>query len=291
MPELPEVETIKRDLEEKVEGQVISRISPGLSRMLSGCTPAGLRKAVAGSVIRGLVRRGKYLVFELDRGALIFHMGMSGRLLFINGAGLKQAPSRYRLSRPRLKKEHVHLVMAFNGGDYLLFRDPRTFGRVIHVPSGDWKNHEGIARLGPEPLDLRPASFLRKSLPVTSRRCIKAFLLDQSFICGLGNIYCDEALFVSRIHPEQEARSLTEAEWRCLLKQARRVLRKGIRNAGTTFSDYRKPDGTVGGNQDQLLVYGRGGEPCTSCGGMLVKKVVAQRGTVFCPRCQPLVQG
>ncbi len=168
------------------------------------------------------------------------------------------------------------------------FRDPRTFGKIIFIPGHEWKNHARIRKLGDEPLDLKIEPFLKKNFPAESRRSIKALLLDQSFLAGVGNIYADEALFASSIHPKKIVAHVNPAERTRLLEEVKNVLRKGIKYQGTTFSDYRQPDGSNGSNFERLMVYGRGGKPCRTCGTTLIKTLVAQRGTVFCPKCQPL---
>jgi formamidopyrimidine-DNA glycosylase len=185
-----------------------------------------------------------------------------------------------------LKSRHTHLVIQFNKTGCLVFHDIRTFGRVIYLPDGDWRQHPRILRLGPEPLEIRRADFLKSVLPIRSQRAVKVLLMEQSFLCGLGNIYCDESLFAAGIHPKRPASGLSHREWETLLTSIKRVLRKGIRNCGTTFSDYRQPDGAPGTNQDRLWVYGRGGENCLKCGSALEKMRLGQRTTVYCPACQ-----
>src|SRR5690606_35120474 len=177
------------------------------------------------------------------------------------------------------------LVLHLDGGARLLFRDPRTFGKLVLVPGATWAEHPRLRKLGPEPLEMKPAA-VAASFPKDSIRPVKALLLDQEFLAGVGNIYADEALFLAGIHPRRKVKALEPAEKLALLKAVKTVLRKGIKYQGTTFSDYRKPDGGKGDNYERLLAYGRGGFPCRTCGTTLRKTVVAQRGTVFCPECQ-----
>jgi formamidopyrimidine-DNA glycosylase len=262
--------------------------------MVMGVSARKLPDLIMGRKILKVHRRGKYLVLELKKSSLIFHLGMTGQLIYIPGNKKIQSVKKDLLTGTTAVKEssrvdqHTRFIFDFSKGGQMLFKDARTFGKLIYIPDGNWLHHPRVLKLGPEPLELKPKQFLKQTFPVSSRRPIKALLLDQSFVCGVGNIYCDESLFLSRIHPNQPANTLTENQWYDLLKSIKRVLRLGIKNAGTTFSDYRKPDGSSGSNRDKLLVYGRGGESCKICGNRLKKIKVAQRGTVFCTRCQPL---
>ncbi len=294
MPELPEVETIRKMLVPRIEGRVIAEGRLRLPRMLTGATPKALAKALAGNTLVRLLRRGKYLIAEMERGSLIIHLGMTGQLTYAP----KDAPKDPRFIRTLTGLEkplgahpidkHTHLVITFEGGDCLLFRDPRTFGKLIWMADRSWRSHPRIELLGPEPFDLKGKALAALPFPATSLRPVKALLLDQSFLAGIGNIYADEALFLSGIHPETAVRALTRDHKEALLKAVQTVLRKGVKFQGTSFSDYRKPDGSTGSNYERLLAYGRAGKPCKRCGSLMVKTVVAQRGTVFCPACQVL---
>jgi formamidopyrimidine-DNA glycosylase len=290
MPELPEVETITRALKPHIEGLKIIRVDFRLPRMVEG-EPADLSSYLQGRRIRHVQRRGKYLGLELDQGALIVHLGMTGQLTF-SPAEFSEDPA-FRRTVTGMQKalgvhpvdKHTHLVLHFANGARLLFRDPRTFGKLIPVPSGNWLKHPRLVRLGLEPLESTIAS-LAQAYPGHSTRAIKAVLLDQGFLAGVGNIYADEGLYAAGIHPATPTCKLTVDQVTCLLREVRAALQRGIKNQGTTFSDYRKPDGGKGSNQERLQAYGRGGEPCRRCGSPLKKSVIAQRGTVFCPQCQ-----
>jgi len=293
MPELPEVETIVRMLAPNAEGRRIAAAELRLPRILLGMSAAELPAALTGRRIERVLRRGKYIVLELEGCTLVVHLGMTGQLTW--------SPAEYRETEgfartltglERAKgvhpvDKHTHLILRLEGGERVLFRDPRTFGKIFLVPGRAWPEHPRLRILGAEPLEVKAKAFLAESFPSASARPIKALLLDQSFLAGVGNIYADEALFRSGIHPQAKVRDLKETQRIALLESIKVVLRKGIRNQGTSFSDYRKPDGSEGGNYERLQVYGRGGEPCRKCGMLLVKSVVAQRGTVHCPGCQP----
>ena len=293
MPELPEVETIVRMLAPKVQGCRIDSAEMRLGRLLlGGLSKEDFASQLQGQTVARALRRGKYIIFELERDTLVVHLGMTGQLTW-SPAGHKEDNAFVRTLTGLQKArgvhpvdKHTHLILHMQGGERVLFRDPRTFGRIFVVEGRDWGRHPRLSILGAEPLSLRTAPFLKRSFPVESARPIKALLLDQSFLAGVGNIYADEALFRSGIHPSLAAKDLLASQRLRLLKAVKEVLRKGISNQGTSFSDYRKPDGSEGSNYERLQVYGRGGEPCRKCGAILKKTTVAQRGTVHCPRCQ-----
>ncbi len=292
MPELPEVETIVRMLAPQVVGKRIQTAELRLGRMLLGSDPANFAARLAGQKVLRVLRRGKYIVFELDRLSLVIHLGMTGQLTFSpadpreDGTFIRTVTGLQKALGVHPVDKHTHLILHLKGGQRVLFRDPRTFGKLFLVEGHAWAKHPRLSILGEEPLTLQIKPFLKRNFPNTSNRSIKSLLLDQSFLAGVGNIYADEALFRSGIHPALPARKIGEIQRINLLKAVKEVLLKGIKNSGTTFSDYRKPDGTQGSNFDRLQVYGRGGKPCRKCRSTLVKSVVAQRGTVHCPNCQ-----
>jgi formamidopyrimidine-DNA glycosylase len=293
MPELPEVETIRRALVKPLEGRRITLAELTLPRLLLGFPPDDLPRRLKGQRIDAVVRRGKYLILELDKDSLVIHLGMTGQLT--HAAPDDPVDPRFRRTVTGLQKpygahpvdKHTHLTLSLDGGGKLMFRDPRTFGKLLLMPGKTWETHARLKKLGPEPLSMKPAAHVAE-IPATSLRSVKALLLDQEFLAGVGNIYADEALFLSGIHPKRTVKSLKGPEKITLLEAVITVLRKGIKYQGTTFSDYRQPDGSSGKNFERLMVYGRGGRPCRTCGSILHKTVIAQRGTVYCPVCQPL---
>lgn len=291
MPELPEVETIRRALVEPMTGRRILSAELRLPRLLLGFPAGDFSARLEGQTIQAVLRRGKYLVLELSKDALIVHLGMSGQVT----AALHDAPEspEFHTTVTGMQKpvgvhpvdKHTHMILHLDKGARLLFRDPRTFGKLVLTPGRTWTEHPRLRKLGPEPLEMKTGKVVA-TFPRDSVRPVKALLLDQEFLAGVGNIYADEALFRAGIRPTRKVKDVKEAEREPLLKAVRDVLRKGIRYQGTTFSDYRKPDGGRGDNYERLMVYGRGGRPCRACGTILRKIVVAQRGTVFCPTCQ-----
>ena len=314
MPELPEVETIVRHLNRDVEGSIES-VFCGLSRIYEGrLSVAALSRVLKNKSLQIIKRRGKYLLFFFNKSpvVLIVHLGMSGQLMFgpsvppgnrqeigtlkaKSTAPLEAANSSFRtltgleVFRPggaiSLDK-HCHFVIRFKKNRLLVFRDPRTFGKIILSEVPSWKEHPRIKKLGAEPLEMPTSQILKKYWPKDSKRCVKALLLDQAIIAGVGNIYADEALFKAGVHPQTKAADLPPAEVKKLLKEVKGVLRKGIKHFGTTFSNFVHPDGQTGDNYEHLQVYGCGGKPCKRCGQPLVKSIVAGRGSVFCVKCQ-----
>jgi formamidopyrimidine-DNA glycosylase len=226
---------------------------------------------IIGQTVKAITRRAKYILCQLDHDILAIHLKMTGRLFV---AARENQPPEDRWVRLRL---------GLDNGEELCFSDARRFGRVYLAGSVD----EITPILGPEPLeDDFTAAVLRQQLQGRSK-VIKALLLDQSFVAGVGNIYADEALHRAGIHPQRPANSLSETEVERLYETIREVLNKGIEYQGATLNWYRKPDGTKGESQDHFYVYGREGESCFNCGASIVKIRVAQRGTHYCPQCQP----
>lgn len=276
MPELPEVETVVRDLRaHALEGAVICGADIRWPRTVAGLTPQAFAAAVTGRTVLNVTRRAKYIVLALDSGdRLLIHLRMTGKLRF--------APAAEPLG------PHDHAALRLSGKRQLVFNDTRKFGRIRLVPPAA----DPFADIGPEPLeDAFTLDVLRARLRGRSRQ-LKPLLLDQSTVAGLGNIYIDEALWQARLHPERRADTLTAAETRRLHAAIRDVLRRAVENCGTTLgrgqSNFYSVAGRRGNNADALNVFRRDGLPCPRCGALLSRSVVSQRGTHFCARCQPL---
>ena len=274
MPELPEVETVRRSLLDLVVGRAIVGLRPStFAGVMGGEAIEAVAARLVGRRITGVRRRAKYLLLDLDDDtSLMVHLRMTGRL--------EVAPR----DAPPLRFEH--LAIELDDGRDLRFADQRKFGRVLVVQPDDADALH--LRIGPEPLaPAFTAAVLRDRLARRSGR-LKSVLLDQRLVAGLGNIYVDEALFQARLHPNRTANSLTETETRRLHRAIRDVLRQGLVNRGTTVSSFRDGRGAEGENQAHLRVYGRGtrGEPCPRCGRPVQRTIVGGRGTHFCPRCQ-----
>ncbi len=273
MPELPEVETIRRQLDPDLRGAVVVAGDAHPSGKFSPALEA------VGAEITGVGRRGKYLLFGLDDGReLVAHLGMTGS--FRVGAGPDPA------SHPDCAAydPYVRAVWRLDDGRELAFRDVRRFGRLRVVEAGHYDDIPTLRTMGPEPFD---EGFDGRSLEAAvkkSTRPIKTQLLSQRPVAGVGNIYADEALFIARIHPL--ARRLGRRRAEALADAIKEVLRRGIENRGTTLRDYVDAAGATGSNQDALAVYGRAGEPCLRCGRPLRSRVIDARTTTFCSRCQ-----
>ena len=273
MPELPEVETIVRGLGPALRGRRVTSVwSSGLAlRLARPVDIAGLRAVSVKRAFVDVRRRGKYILLVTDEGAgegVCVHLGMTGRLR-VQPASEARAP-------------HTHVVFGLAGGDELRYVDPRRFGWV--APGTPLAALPALAELGPDPLAELDAATLARELDGV-RAPIKAFLLDQTRVAGLGNIYVCEALFGAGIHPKTPAGRVRRRAPE-LLAAIRKTLEGGIARRGTTLRDYVDADGFAGDNAAALLVYGREGEPCTVCGAKIRRRVDAARSTFFCARCQ-----
>jgi formamidopyrimidine-DNA glycosylase len=271
MPELPEVETIRRHLAPHVEGRTLRRLDVLDERWSRPLAPAELAQAVEGRTVERLGRRGKYLVWELtDDVFLLMHLRMTGTLLLD-----PDPPSR-------------HARVTIDLGDHtLVFDDPRRFGTGELALGPDALAAFFDARLGVEPLAQDFTADHLYALARASRAPIKAFLLDQKKVAGVGNIYADEALFRARIHPLRPANRITRAQAATLRDAVVETLLAGLEAKGATIEDFRDPYGVSGTFQDRFLVHTREGEPCPNCGNPVRKLRAAGRGTYVCERCQP----
>lgn len=271
MPELPEVEYVARQLRESLIGHSIVAAQVFWPRAIAGMEPEDFVASVVGHSVVGISRRAKYLLISLDDGeTLVVHRRMSGNLLF---------------AEPDDDYPYTRVELTLDDGRRLLYTDPRKFGRLALVP--EEKLPEFFAAIGPEPLedDFTPQVLAQRL--AGHRRPIKAVLMDQSVVAGLGNIYADEALFRAGIHPLRPASSLTEDEIARLHAGIQGALRTGIEHGGTTFGRHRDVYNEAGVNLEHVEVYRRTGQPCLRCGTPIERIVVAQRSTHFCPHCQP----
>jgi len=273
MPELPEVETVRARLEPELVGRRFEEVEIYDSRLTRPFDPAEVAAELGGERVAALDRRGKYLIVRFESGrVLLIHLRMTGQLLHTNGS----SPA---------EDSHRRAVVKLDDGSDVIYRDMRRFGTWLLVEPGELDSYLD-ARVGGEPL--APAFTVRRlAEAVAGRRApIKAVLLDQRRLAGVGNIYADEALWRARIHPLRIAGDLGDAELRALHRGIRVALKAGISRQGATLSTYRAPDGSRGRMQDAFKVYGRADEPCERCGTPIEKIRAAGRGTWYCPACQ-----
>ncbi len=289
MPELPEVETIRRQLEPALIGRVFAEVEILDYRLVQPRDRVEVAAELCGERVVAVGRRGKYLLVRFaSRRVLVVHLRMTGAFLVGAaatgaGGGDGDGPAGARAI------PHLRALLVLDDGAAVVFRDVRRFGTWTLLEPGELRPYLA-ERLGPEPLGAFSAADLGTRL-ARRQAPIKAVILDQSTVAGVGNIYADEALWRSRIHPLRPAASLDAAEVRSLHRAIRAALTAGIARQGATLRDYRAPDGSSGGMQDEFKVYGRDGEPCPRCGRELAKSRVAGRGTHFCPRCQRAAPG
>jgi formamidopyrimidine-DNA glycosylase len=269
LPELPEVETIKAQLAPRLEGRMLARVEildPRLTRPIDLFEVA---EELEGDVVVAVERRGKYLLLRFESGlALLVHLRMTGSFGFT-------------------PVSHERAVVELDDGSRLAYRDVRRFGTWLVLEDAELEPYLATKN-GPEPLGPRFTSRWLGTQLAQRRAPLKAVLLDQRVVAGLGNIYADEALWRARLSPLRPANSLSAAESTRLARAIRAALRTGIERQGSTLSDYRAPDGAAGSMQEEFRVYGRDGEPCPRCRTTITKTRVGGRGTWYCPRCQPL---
>ncbi|RLA49136.1 MAG: DNA-formamidopyrimidine glycosylase [Gammaproteobacteria bacterium] len=269
MPELPEVETTRRGVEPYSRGSVVRQLVVREPR-LRWPVPDDLAALLCGQTIVAVERRAKYLLFRTAAGSLIVHLGMSGSLRV---ASPTEAPGR-----------HDHIDLLFEGGHCLRYNDPRRFGCFLWVEPG--RQHPLLSNLGPEPLS---AEFDGETLYRRSRGRggpVKNFIMDGKVVVGVGNIYANEALFLSGIRPDRRAGRISHCRYQSLAENIKQVLTSAIEQGGTTLKDFVGGDGKPGYFARQLLVYGRAGQPCKSCGTALRELRLGQRSSVYCVACQ-----
>jgi formamidopyrimidine-DNA glycosylase len=266
MPELPEIETIKRYLEKDLIGRKIKDV-----RILNKKSFIGDKKKILNSKILKIERRGKMLVFRLNNGLnLIFHLKLTGQLIFLNPA-----------PESMLGKKYTRVIFILDKG-FLIFNDARKFGWVRVLDDKSLNNE--LSKIGKEPFDLN-FKYLKEIFSKT-KRPIKIVLMDQEKIAGLGNIYANESLFLSKIHPLKPANKLKDSEIKNLLSSIKKVIKKAIKLQGTSFRFYVKPDENKGGYQEEFLVYQRKNEKCLKCKSKIKYIKIGGRGSFYCSNCQ-----
>jgi formamidopyrimidine-DNA glycosylase len=286
MPELPEVETVRRGLEPHLVGRRLVRVAarrPDLRFPL----PEGFVQRLTGARVTGLTRRGKYMLAALDRDeTLLMHLGMTGRFV-VEAEGGSEAPGEFALAPPADAK-HAHIVFETDAGSALTYFDPRRFGFMDLVETANLESHARLAGMGPEPLgDAFDAAHLARAF-AGRKQGAKTLLLDQGVVAGLGNIYVCEALHRARVSPVKPAADIGSRALATLVRSIRGVLEEAIVAGGSTLRDYASVDGSTGYFQHEFQVYGREGLPCPTprCRGVVARLVQGGRSTFHCPVCQ-----
>ncbi len=272
VPELPEVETVRRSLAPHMVGCRVVAVEARAVKLREGIRPSDWERRIRGTRVTALERRGKYLIAKAERAAGVFHLGMSGRMV---------------VRRPGDAREpHTHLVLGFDHGREVRFIDPRRFGVAAVVALSRLESHPGLARLGPDPVEGDVEGALRAAR--ASRSPIRSVLLDQTVLAGVGNIYACEALARARISPLRRACAISERRIAELAGAVRAVLAEALEAGGTTLRDggFVNAQGDGGYFAVRLAVYGREGEPCLRCGGAIARRVLTGRSAYYCPRCQ-----
>jgi formamidopyrimidine-DNA glycosylase len=273
MPELPEVETIRRTLAPAVGARITSSWTSGKGLHMNRRPPRAKLARLVGATITGVRRHGKYLLLDTDGPfSLLAHMGMTGRLR-IHGAREARAP-------------HTHVILGITGRRQLRYSDPRRFGLIDVVERSKEQDHAALGVLGPDALEGGIDGAMLFAASRKREQTLKAFVLDQGVIAGMGNIYASEALWRSQLRPTRRARRLTRVQSTALSDAIREVIAKSLDNGGTTLSDFVAADGAVGENADYLWVYGREGQPCPRCEAIIKRAVHQGRATYYCPTCQ-----
>lgn len=271
MPELPEVESVRQGLEKLIVGETIKSVKVLWNNIIKDPSVGEFTKKLIGEDILSIKRRGKFLLFELTHYVLISHLRMEGKY-------------RVEHSEEPLTK-HTHVIFKLSNGKELRYLDVRKFGKMSLVEKEKAYDHPSLNTLGPEPNDELTVEHLVHFLK-NRKRSVKACLLDQKMVAGIGNIYADEILFASGIHPERQGHTLSLEEIKQLTKSIVTIMNRAVLAGGTTIRTYANAFGDSGSFQNQLHVYGKAGEPCSDCQTAIIKAKVAQRGTHYCPQCQ-----
>jgi len=272
MPELPEVETIKRDLEDKVRGKRVKKVMIKNEKCVREPLPGEFIKRVEGRVFKEIQRRGKFLLIRLDSlDTLVIHLKLTGRLIY---------------SKQGEMIDYARLMFIFDDRSQLVFADIRGFGSIWLIPDQEFHRIPSLNNLGLEPLEddftmEKFGNILRKK-----RGKIKPLLMDQSLIAGIGNVYSQEALFLAGINPERSPSGLLDEEIRSLYNNLKQILQEAIRHRGSSVDTYVDLEGEKGSYEEHLNVYGRKGQSCPRCGATIKRINLAGRGTYFCPKCQ-----
>lgn len=285
MPELPEVETIRRGLNKRIAGLTIKSVQVRKARIVKGSVK-NFKAALSGNVILKFSQRGKLLIAALKSGQfLLVHLKMTGQLIYQRGKDIVASGHSFRGMDWRLPNRHTHIIFSFRDGSRLFFNDLRQFGYMKIIDKQELKKE--LAKFGIEPLTKEFSLKQFRNIFSHKKTAVKTLLMNQGFIAGLGNIYADEVCFYAKVKPNRRVQTLNVAEAERLHRGCKIILSKAVKARGTTFSDYVDADGRQGGFIKYLKVYGRKGEKCQRCRqGIIAKIKQGGRGTHYCPYCQ-----
>ena len=294
MPELPEVETVRRGLERLVVGQTVVAVTvlePKCFRLAEGTS---VKQHLLGATITSVTRRGKVLQLGLTGGhSLVGHLKMTGQLVVVGPVSSDQSQTRWGGGHPtdslvdQLPDRSTRVICQFDNGSHLYFNDQRKFGWLLLMPTSQVGQIELLAKMGPEPLEGKPWPEFLSRARRHQATSVKATLLNQTVVAGIGNIYADEACWAARIHPATKVGHLSDRQLKALLDGATKAMRAALAVGGSTDRNYVNAEGKRGAYLDFAKVFRKDGQPCPRCGTTIIKTKVAGRGTHLCPRCQP----
>lgn len=276
MPELPEVETVKETLKPLLIGKKIVDVIINYDKILDEINAIDFKEKLIGEVFQDIKRLGKYLIFIFEKHSLVVHLRMEGK---------------FYVKDPMMEVEkHEHIIFVLDNGKHLRYHDTRKFGKMLVIDSTDFeviKQNKRLAKLGVDGESEITGIYLKTQFS-SRKKNLKALLLDQEIVAGLGNIYVNEVCFLSHLNPSEDVHNLTDDDYETLAKNIKEVLQKAIKAGGTTIRSYTSSLGVTGRFQQELYVHSREGKPCLVCGELIIKTRVSGRGTYLCPKCQSL---
>ena len=288
MPELPEVEVIKRSLTNKVQNLIIKKVKINDYRLRYRIDKTRIRKIV-GLKIEKIERRSKFLLFFFDKDIIMLvHLGMTGKFFFVNQKNTKFKTSFYYNINYRKDQKHDRVIFFFNKKQKLIYNDVRKFGFIKFLSNNDYNYNSHLKNLGPEPLRKEFSWHYFKQQIIGRNRTIKDFLMDQKLVSGIGNIYANEILFLSKVKPTRNVKTLRVSEIKKIVEFIKRVLKNAIKLGGSSIKDFSSSNGKKGSFQQYFNVYGKKGENCSNknCNLQIIKIVIANRASFYCPKCQ-----
>ena len=288
MPELPEVEVIKRSLTNKVQNLIIKKVKVNDYRLRYRIDKTRIRKIV-GLKIEKIERRSKFLLFFFDKGIImLIHFGMTGKFFFVNQKNTKFKTSFYYNINDRKDQKHNRVIFFFNKKQKLIYNDVRKFGFIKFLNNKDYNDNLHLRNLGPEPLSKAFNRAYFKQYIEGRNRALKDILMDQKFISGIGNIYANEILFLSKVKPTRNVKTLRVTEIKKIVEFTKKVLKNAIKLGGSSIKDFSSSNGKKGSFQQYFNVYGKKGENCSNknCNLQIIKIVIANRATFYCSKCQ-----